>query len=189
MPASKNNFTKPLKQSNVAKVNKELTTCYIPGKRKHAVNQSPVVWLSKRKDADGRPYLDKRELIAADLLYADFEKSQIERSVGQNWDRFMDQVYCHNPSSLEDARLNDIDRTGHAKERFRKAVTYLGYGLGDAVVRAVCQLHTLETLEKDMNWPVRSGKAILKIALCQLSTFYGLRKNDMNTGKIKVWRA
>jgi len=161
---------------------------YTPPKMKSAIGESPIEWLSKRKTADGRPYIDKQELNAAMQLYADFERGQMQVSFGQNWDRFLDNVYSSTPSKIEDARAYSIDKTTSAKKRFSDAITYLGYGLGNAVVRTVCQRHTLETLEKEMQWPARSGKAILKIALYQLSVFYGMRKNDRNIGKIKVWR-
>ena len=59
-----------------------------------------------------------------------------------------------------------------ARQRVEKALSSLGAGLGDVVLRCCCHLEGLESAERRMGWSARSGKIVLRIALQRLSLHY-----------------
>ena len=59
-----------------------------------------------------------------------------------------------------------------AKQRFDGALAAAGSGLSDVLWRVVCAGETLPVAEKALDWPVRSGKLVLKIALERVADFY-----------------
>ena len=61
-----------------------------------------------------------------------------------------------------------------ARDRVAKALSSLGPGLSDVVLRVCCFLEGLEACERRMGWSARSGKVVLKIALQRLTEHYGL---------------
>ena len=61
-----------------------------------------------------------------------------------------------------------------ARDRVAKALSCLGPGLSDVVLRVCCFLEGLEACERRMGWSARSGKVVLKIALHRLAEHYGL---------------
>jgi hypothetical protein len=59
-----------------------------------------------------------------------------------------------------------------AKRRFDGALTALGPDLSDIAWRVICVEESVHAVEREMSWPVRSGKFVLKIALDRLAAFY-----------------
>ncbi len=59
-----------------------------------------------------------------------------------------------------------------ARSRVGAAIEALGEGLSDVVLRCCCYMEGLETAEKRLGWPARSGKVVLRIALIRLREHY-----------------
>ena len=59
-----------------------------------------------------------------------------------------------------------------AKARFDNALTALGPDLSDIAWRVICVGESLPIAEREMSWPVRSGKLVLKIALDRVADYY-----------------
>jgi hypothetical protein len=59
-----------------------------------------------------------------------------------------------------------------AKNRFDGALNTLGPDLSDIAWRVICVGESVPAAEREMSWPVRSGKLVLKIALDRLAAFY-----------------
>ena len=57
------------------------------GRRRVTVNhdESPLAWLRRRKDANGRPMIDAAEFAAGERLRADYERAQLMPRVTANW--------------------------------------------------------------------------------------------------------
>jgi hypothetical protein len=70
--------------------------------------------------------------------------------------------------------LNASERQLAAKHRFDEAVQAAGKGLADILWRVVCAGETLPDAEKAMDWPVRSGKLVLRLALERVADYYRL---------------
>ena len=131
------------------------------GRRSVTVNlsESPLAWLY------ARGHLDERLFLAGERLRGDFERAQIAPSVTMWWD----------PMRVDGggaAPLNPTERQISAKRRFDGALTAAGRNLADILWRVVCAGETLPCAEKALDWPARSGKLVLGIALDRVAEFY-----------------
>lgn len=159
------------------------------GKETIKVNlgESPLGWLSRRRDAQGRPFLGKAEVAAGERLRADFERSQLAPSVTFDWRRLLTSTIDGGARSSSQEREVDGGATA-ARKRLHAALDALGPGLADVALRACCFLEGLETVEASMNWSARSGKIVLRIALQRLSAFYE-SNSTRKSAEIGVWQS
>ncbi|MCB2050824.1 MAG: hypothetical protein KDE63_05275 [Novosphingobium sp.] len=121
--------------------------------------ESPLAWLH------ARGHLDARLFDAGERLQADYERAQLAPSVTMRWD----------PVRVKggpDAGLSPSERQLAAKARFDGAMAAAGRGLTDVLWRVVCAGETLPDAEKALQWPARSGKLVLKLALDRVADFY-----------------
>jgi hypothetical protein len=68
-----------------------------------------------------------------------------------------------------------------ARRRVGSALAALGAGLADTAQAICCEDETLASLERRMGWSARSAKVVLKIALEQLASHYGLTSERVDT--------
>lgn len=123
------------------------------------LGESPLTWLH------ARGHLSDRQFDAGEKLRADWERAQLSPSVTMRWD----------PVRIKggtDRGLSQTERQMVAKERFDAAVAEAGPGLSDILWRVVCAGDTLPDAEKQLSWPARSGKLVLKLALDRVADFY-----------------
>ncbi|TIX51910.1 DUF6456 domain-containing protein [Alteraurantiacibacter aquimixticola] len=125
------------------------------------VAESPLGWLH----AHG--HLEDRLFDAGERLRADYERAQMGPSVTMRWD----------PVRVKggEAGLTQTERQVAARERFHAALAQAGRGLEDILWRVVCAGETLPVAEKALQWPARSGKLVLKLALDRVADFYRIR--------------
>jgi hypothetical protein len=71
-----------------------------------------------------------------------------------------------------DRDLNPTERQIAAKARFDGAISTPGKALSDILWRVVCAGDSLPVAEKALDWPTRSGKLVLKLALDRVAEFY-----------------
>ena len=71
--------------------------------------------------------------------------------------------------------LTQTERQLAARERFDGALDHAGKGLKDVLWRVVCAGETLPVAEKALQWPARSGKLVLRLALDRVADFYRIR--------------
>lgn len=133
---------------------------------RYGLGESPVAAMGRRRDKEGKPFLEAGQVGAAERLREDFELAQMGPRVTQNWDRFMDGG-AHGPKADPAGR-----GPGAARDRVSVALRELGPGLGDMVLRCCCYLEGVESTEKALGWPARSGKVVLRIALERLEQHY-----------------
>lgn len=133
------------------------------GKRRRSVTvnlaESPLSWLH------ARGHLDDRQLAAGELLRADYERASMAPGVTMRWD----PVRVRGSGA---AGLSPTERQIAARARFDGAIAAAGRGLSDILWRVVCACEGLPTAEKSLDWPARSGKLVLRIALDRLADFY-----------------
>jgi hypothetical protein len=121
--------------------------------------ESPLGWLH------ARGHLDDRLFDAGERLRADFERAQIVPSVTMRWD----------PVRIRSTNANGLapsERQIAARQRFSGAISAAGKGLEDILWRVVCACETVTAAEKELDWPARSGKLVLRIALERVADFY-----------------
>jgi len=139
-----------------------------PRRVRYNLAESPVALLGRRRDRDGKPFLEPELVAAAERLREDFELAQMGPRVAQNWDRFLtggDRGGFQSDSGLAEGPSS-------ARSRVAAALRDLGPGLGDVALRCCCFLEGLEVAEKRMGWAARSGKIVLRIALMRLRRHY-----------------
>ena len=147
--------------------------------------ESPIGWLARRRGADGKPFLSRSDVAAAERLRIDFERSQLAPGVTQDWQRFL-------TSGVEGGRRTsaqerDIDGgASAARARLSEALDALGPSLSDVTLRVCCFLEGIEAVETSMQWSRRSGKVVLKIALQRLADFYE-HASVRDTAAIETW--
>ena len=132
-----------------------------PRRRSVTVNltESPLAWLH------GRGHLDDRLFDAGERLRCDYERAQLAPSVTMRWEPV--RICGGNPAGLTPG-----ERQVAAKQRFDGAIAAAGKGLEDILWRVVCACETVTAAEKTLEWPARSGKLVLRIALERVADFY-----------------
>ena len=121
--------------------------------------ESPLGWLH----AHG--HLDDRLFEAGERLRADYERAQLAPGVTMRWDPVRIR-------STGDGGLRPAERQLAARARFDGAIGAAGRGLEDILWRVVCACEALPAAEKALEWPARSGKLVLRIALDRVADFY-----------------
>ena len=131
------------------------------GGRSVTVNlaESPLTWLH------ARGLLSDRQYDAGERLRADWERAQLSQRLTMRWDAVRIK-------GGPDSGLTSNERQIAAKQRFDGAIAAAGSGLEDVLWRVVCAGETLPIAERALDWPVRSGKLVLKIALERVADFY-----------------
>jgi hypothetical protein len=132
-----------------------------PRRRSVTVNlaESPLGWLH------ARGHLDDRLFDAGERLRADYERAQLAQGVTMRWDPVQIRA-------TDDSRLAPGERQIAARQRFGGAIAAAGKGLEDILWRVVCACETVTAAEKELEWPARSGKLVLRIALERVADFY-----------------
>lgn len=121
--------------------------------------ESPLTWLH------ARGHLSDRQYEAGERLRLDWERAQLAPGVTMRWDPVR-------VKGTGEQGLNATERQMAAKSRFDGAVGAAGPGLCDILWRVVCAGEGLPAAEKALDWPVRSGKLVLKLALDRVAGFY-----------------
>nr|WP_166175943.1 DUF6456 domain-containing protein [Altererythrobacter segetis] len=132
-----------------------------PRRRSVTVNlaESPLTWLH------ARGHLDDRLFAAGECLRADYERAQLGPSVTMRWEAV--RIRGTNGNGLAPG-----ERQFAARQRFDGAIAAAGKGLEDILWRVVCACETVSSAEKALEWPARSGKLLLRIALERVADFY-----------------
>lgn len=135
-----------------------------PRRRSVTVNlaESPLGWLH------ARGHLDDRLFDAGERLRADYECAQLAPGVTMRWDPVRIR-------STNTAGLAPSERQVAARTRFDGAIGAAGKGLADILWRVVCACESVGAAEKELEWPARSGKLVLRIALERVADFYRIR--------------
>lgn len=138
-----------------------------PRRLRYNLAESPVAVLGRRRDKDGRPFLETPLVEAAERLREDFELAQMGPRTTQNWDRFL-------TAGVDAGRSTRGWGAGSeaARNRVAAALRDLGPGMGDLVLRVCCFLEGIEQTEQRLGWSARSGKIVLRLALMRLERHY-----------------
>ncbi|MGQ0456644.1 MAG: DUF6456 domain-containing protein [Hyphomicrobium sp.] len=133
--------------------------------------ESPLAWLARRKDKDGRALISDDEFNAGERLRADFWFARMTPRVTANWSQLRSGGAPHGAPDLGP----DVqDHVIAAQQRVRRALAAAGPDLAGILIDVCCHLKGLEIAERNGGWPRRSGKVILQIALRQLARHYGI---------------
>jgi len=133
------------------------------------IAESPVGVLA-RSTRGGAPWLQPHAVGAAERLRRDFEIGRLQPRVTANW----------SASVATRRRSGDAGGLGHLTEmavsarcRFDRAMLAVGPELSGVLVDICCFLKGLEIVERERQWPARSAKLVLRLALDSLARHYG----------------
>ena len=124
------------------------------------LGESPLCWLH------ARGHLSDGQLAAGECLRRDWETAQLAPAITMRWDPVRVQ------GGGGDGSLSGAERQMAARARFDAAVAAAGPGLADILWRVVCAGETVPLAERELAWPVRSGKLVLRLALDRVAGFY-----------------
>ncbi len=148
---------------------------------------TPLGWLARRKDASGEPLISKTLFTAGERLARDFQFAGMQSRVTSNWavpgTGGQRRSAPGTGAEISDNRLA-------ARQRVRNALCEVGPELGGLLLDICCYQIGLGEIEKKRNWPRRSGKVILQIALDRLADHYGLKPvpaSQKRAGHISHW--
>ncbi|MCL4766469.1 MAG: hypothetical protein KJZ80_09575 [Hyphomicrobiaceae bacterium] len=145
-------------------------------------NESPLAWLRRRRDKDGRPLISEEEFEAGERLRADFWFAGMTPKVTSSWNATSSSR--RERRAAPGAGIEMQDRIVAARERVRIALQAVGPELSGILIDVCCHLQGLEDAERAAGWPQRSGKVVLQLALARLARHYGLvRAGDEPSGR------
>jgi len=139
--------------------------------------ESPLAWLHVRGA------ITDSQLEAGERLRRDYTIARMEPRLCSDWTA---PVVLGRGSA---AASSIPDTVLAAKQRFGKAMAAAGLGLSDLLFDVCCALKGLEAAETGRNWPRRSGKVVLALALDRLAAHYGLSGAPTQAGRLRSWSA
>jgi hypothetical protein len=147
--------------------------------------ESPLAWLARRKDQDGRPYLTPAQLPAGERLRADFTHAGQTPRVTANWIAPVAQDRrAAAPAAFADHLLA-------AKQRFARTLAALGPEFSGLLVDVCCFLKGLEAVERERRWPPRTARIVLCLGLDRLARHYGVTVEARGPARarMRAWQA
>jgi hypothetical protein len=153
------------------------------------MDESPVGALARPRGKGAKPWLGAEAVSAAERLRRDFEVGQLQPRITANWSASVKGGRRAGGS----AGLTDLtDMALAARIRFDAAMHAVGPELSGLLVDICCLLKGLETVERERQWPARSAKLVLRIALESLARHYGLDASatgKAGSGRVRHWGA
>jgi hypothetical protein len=141
-----------------------------------AARETPLQWLRRRKDKNGRPLLTDAQFQAGERLARDYWHAQLQPRVTANWSTLAPSERTRR--SAPGAGVEMRDAVVAARQRVNRALGAAGPELAGILVDVCCHETGLEAAEKSAGLPSRSGKVVLDIALTTLARHYGLLPSD-----------
>ena len=145
-----------------------------PGKRtlvEFDCAESPLAWLRTRRDSTGERLISVEQYCAGLRLHADFIASQLSPRITTNW---ASPVSGAPVSAPRCDLMHQSEKILAAKKRYYAALDAVGPELSRILVEVCCFATGIESAERILGWPRRSGKVVLQLALTSLARAYGI---------------
>ncbi|MGN6571799.1 MAG: DUF6456 domain-containing protein [Pseudolabrys sp.] len=143
--------------------------------------ESPLVWLARRRARDGGGLIEPHQLQAGERLRRDFTIADLMPHTGMNWSSPMSGTGAGGRYPTE--TMTD------ARRRVHKALDAAGPEFSGLLLDVCCFLKGLEDVERERQWPSRSAKIVLRLALDRLARHYGYapRAKGPARAAIRTW--
>jgi hypothetical protein len=145
-----------------------------PGKRtlvEFDCAESPLTWLRTRRDSTGEPLISDEQYCAGLRLHADFIASQLSPRITTDWESPVSGGPLTAPRR---DLMHQSEKILAAKKRYYAALDAVGPELSRILVEVCCFATGIESAERILGWPRRSGKVVLQLALTSLARAYGI---------------
>lgn len=147
--------------------------------------ESPLDWLHRRRDRNGEPMIDETAYQAGERLRTDIMLAGLLPRVTARWDAM---PKTGGPASPGEA----TDRMVAARQRLRHAFDAIGGDFSDLLLDLCGFLKGLEQIERERQWPARSAKIVVRLALARLAEHYGIESEARGPAAsrgIRTWQA
>jgi Domain of unknown function (DUF6456) len=147
--------------------------------------ESPLDWLRRRRDRNGEPMIDETAYQAGERLRTDIMLAGLLPGVTARWDAM---PKTGGPASPGEA----TDRMVAARQRLRHAFDAVGGDFSDLLLDLCGFLKGLEQIERERQWPARSAKVVVRLALGRLAEHYGIESTARGPAAsrgIRAWQA
>ena len=150
-------------------------------------NESPLVWLARRRGRDGRAMVEPHQLQAGERLRAEFTRAHLMPRTTSNWSNPV-------PSDRRSGgQRTDFlaDTVIAARQRVHHALDEVGPEFAGLLIDICCFLKRLEVAEHERGWPARSAKIVLQLALERLARHYGYAASTSGRARpqVRTWLA
>lgn len=137
---------------------------------------APLHVLARRRRPDGTPYIGP-ELVAAAIRFREcYEIAALGGGLTGDWGRLIAGRIDGGAGS--GGRDGGPTRRLEAEQSLAAAIRALGPELAETAIMAICQEKGMEAVEQALDFPARSGKIVLRIALNSLARHYGTEGGD-----------
>lgn len=148
-------------------------------------DESPLAWLARRRDKSGEALISPAQLLAGEKLRSDFTFAHMMPRVTTRYAASL--TSRSGRRAAPDAGTDLADNVVAAGERVRRALAAVGPELSGILVDVCCHLKGLEQAERAANWPQRSAKVVLQLALTRLARHYRFDPPRDAAGRIAQW--
>jgi hypothetical protein len=152
-----------------------------------AVNllESPLLWLHRRRGRDGEPLIDAAAFAAGERLRADLEAGRMLGKITTDWSRL---GAATDGGGGGDLTLSEAIVA--ARARASRALAAVGGDFSGLLLDLCGYLKGLDQIERERQWPARSAKIVVRLALAALARHYGLQteaSGPLASRGIRTW--
>ena len=147
---------------------------------------APLLKLYNRQRNIAHKYLTEVHLCAGQKLFAQFIKANLRPNVTMNWENLQSVKQSHHMGVKQDG----FSETNYvARRELYESLAHVGQEFAAILVEVCLFGNGLEATEKAMNWPARSAKLLLTMALDRLAEHYHMTPLDRPVNKYLAWLA
>ncbi len=129
--------------------------------------ESPLLWMWRRKGRDGLPLISLSSFMAGERLRKDYTMANMTPRITANWSGSANSL-----KGAGNAMAAFSDTVIEARKRLNTALVESGPEFSGILMDLCCFLKGLEQIEFEHNWPARSAKVVVNLALSKLSRHY-----------------
>ncbi|PCI88987.1 MAG: hypothetical protein COB24_00475 [Hyphomicrobiales bacterium] len=151
-----------------------------------SADHAPLLKLYNRQRNIAYKYLSEIHLQAGQRLFELFVKANLRPNVTMNWENLQSVKQSHH-TGVKDMSFSEA--TYIARRELHESLSQVGQDFSAILVEICLFGNGLEATEKALNWPARSAKLLLTMALDRLATHYQLTPNEAVGNKYLAWLA
>ena len=146
-------------------------------------SESPLAWLARRKGRDGQALISAVQFQAGERLRTDMTLAAMVPRTTVNWQSL--------GSASGGPALTHSELVTAARQRVQNALAVVGAEMNGVLMDLCGFLKGLEQIERERNWPPRSGKVVIGLALDRLASHYGLAASVQgpDQSRMRQWGA